>query len=372
MCVIILKPAGVEAPNYEIFHACWETNPDGFGYAVADGKSVTLSKGYMNSAAAWGAVHNIPTELSAILHFRIGTSGKNDGPTCHPYPVSNIDDELRATELEGLPMAVAHNGVIGKGQGLLNDTQLWVKHKLSTLHKEEGGFNLVTAQLILDLSAEAYSSRFSLLLASGEILRSGKWHEYLKTGLLFSNTSWEWSMYDRGYSSKRGSLGGYGKRPTAVDWWWGTEEEKPFDSTKSLNELVQEVAPDDGPTNIRTYDDDDDYNYRRDDGVEYEYENNYDYYEDLYASGFVPIDEDEYEVNLMDGITPPCPVCGGDVLPFNDSYQHICECPHCDAVFDGARGTLYIKNDIEHQLKRAAEKLKGDTTEWQQAAYVEK
>ena len=35
MCVAIYKPAGVECPSIDILKACWDSNPDGRGFYIA-------------------------------------------------------------------------------------------------------------------------------------------------------------------------------------------------------------------------------------------------------------------------------------------------------------------------------------------------
>lgn len=354
MCVIIIKPAGVEAPQYNVFKACWTANSDGFGYAVANGKDVSISKGYMNMASAWTVARNLPKEQAAILHFRIGTSGKNDGPTCHPYPVSTVESDLRQTEMHNLPMAIAHNGIIGKGAGLLNDTQVWIKNKLTTMC--EGEFSIDKVQLFLDMAADLYSSRFSLLLANGTIMRSGKWHEHGDSGLLFSNTSWLWEYesltsprrsrsYDYGYI-RRGSYGfGFDFDYTKKKWVYSKKDYEALGAVENFPDTCKSI-----------------------DGVEAEhddYAQTYDSDVYLYDNGFEPVSLDEYERNLSDGIIPPCPVCGSfSVEGYEYSSQQLCECVECGTVFNGATGEQYI---LTHELA-----AKEPEPVLCKAAYVEK
>ena len=45
MCIIINKPAGVTLSD-EIIGNCFDSNPDGAGFAFADNGTVVISKGY--------------------------------------------------------------------------------------------------------------------------------------------------------------------------------------------------------------------------------------------------------------------------------------------------------------------------------------
>lgn len=109
----------------------WEHNPDGCGYAYVNKKGkVVFRKGFMT-------LDSLLKELEAperfkntnfAIHFRIGTSGKNDGATCHPFPLSTNFGDLRKTEGE-TDSVLFHNGVLSKGgivSPLASDTQDFV------------------------------------------------------------------------------------------------------------------------------------------------------------------------------------------------------------------------------------------------------
>lgn len=215
MCVIIMKPAGVALPTRAIFEDCFDTNPDGFGMCWSDGKTVTLDKGYMDMDSAWFAMNKVATDHAAVFHFRISTGGLVDSGACHPYPVSADHRQLRQLYMQGLPYAVAHNGVIGKGGAVLNDTQLWIQHDLV---KCMG--NRYTTSIFLDAEAKDHSSRFVILYGDGTYHLAGEWTE--KDGLFFSNMLWDWDSWDWRPSRKRSPA-----RVTDEEWlnWYKTYEE---------------------------------------------------------------------------------------------------------------------------------------------------
>lgn len=128
MCVIAFSPKGKDIPSVEQLTSMWYTNPDGAGYAYVgkDGR-VVYRKGFMTLDSLLEELKNPERfkNTNFAVHFRIGTAGQNDAPTCHPFPVSTEFGRLRQTE--GVEDAVLfHNGVIGTG-GLVNplssDTQ---------------------------------------------------------------------------------------------------------------------------------------------------------------------------------------------------------------------------------------------------------
>lgn len=131
MCVIAFSPKGTDIPTEQQIKQMWEHNPDGAGYAYVSKKGkVIYRKGFMT-------LNELLKELEAperfkntnfAIHFRIGTSGKNDRVTCHPFPISNNFGELRKTEGE-TDSVLFHNGILSQGglaSPLASDTQDFV------------------------------------------------------------------------------------------------------------------------------------------------------------------------------------------------------------------------------------------------------
>lgn len=140
MCVIAFSPKGVDIPTKEQLKQMWEHNPDGAGYAYVSKKGkVVYKKGFMTLEA-------LTKELEAperfkntnfAIHFRIGTSGKNDAATCHPFPLSTNFGELRKEEGE-TDSVLFHNGVLSSGgiiSPLASDTQDFVVAMAPLLEK---------------------------------------------------------------------------------------------------------------------------------------------------------------------------------------------------------------------------------------------
>ena len=131
MCVIVFSPKGVAPPTDEQIKKMWEHNPDGAGYAyVGRGGKVVYRKGFMkleDLLKDLGDTERFKNTNFAI-HFRIGTSGKKDEKTCHPFPLSTNFGDLRKTS-GNVDSVLFHNGILSGG-GLANplssDTQDFV------------------------------------------------------------------------------------------------------------------------------------------------------------------------------------------------------------------------------------------------------
>lgn len=131
MCVIAFSPKGVDIPSEQQIKQMWQHNPDGAGYAYVSKKGkVVFRKGFMK-------LDDLLKDLEAperfkntnfAIHFRIGTSGKNDKATCHPFPISTTFGELRKAEGEE-DSVLFHNGILSNGglaSPLASDTQDFV------------------------------------------------------------------------------------------------------------------------------------------------------------------------------------------------------------------------------------------------------
>jgi predicted glutamine amidotransferase len=101
MCIIINKPAGVTLSD-EIIGNCFDSNPDGAGFAFADNGSIVISKGYFELDDLLGSLAPI-MDKHLVIHFRIATHGTVNEFNCHPWSV--------VTEA-GRQFAVAHNGIL--------------------------------------------------------------------------------------------------------------------------------------------------------------------------------------------------------------------------------------------------------------------
>lgn len=196
MCIIIIKEAGVDMPSNEILENCFDSNPDGAGYMFARAGQVHIRKGFMriNELQRALAKEKFTALDTVIIHFRITTSGGTKKENCHPFPLSGNEKEicnLRISAAHGM----AHNGIIGQGTKNLSDTMLFVRDIASHKTFLKGIFG--QEKNIIDF-IEYYTmgSRLVFLNGAGELVLFGTWLPDDKSGLIFSNGTFERTKYD--------------------------------------------------------------------------------------------------------------------------------------------------------------------------------
>ena len=140
MCVIIVKPYGVSLPS-DIIRRCWYKNPDGAGIAYADENSVQIEKGFMQLKEFENYLSAIDLdEKSAIIHFRISTSGGINPEMTHPFPLTDSLPLLKATSIQ-TPIAIVHNGIIPiYPERGLSDTATYISQILVPRYKKKPDF----------------------------------------------------------------------------------------------------------------------------------------------------------------------------------------------------------------------------------------
>ena len=199
MCVIAFSPKGTDIPSEQQIRQMWNHNPDGAGYAYVNKKGkVVYKKGFM-SLKELLAEFEVPERFkntNFAIHFRIGTSGKNDQATCHPFPVSNCFGDLRKTSGEA-DSVLFHNGILSKGgiaSPLASDTQDFVI-AMSPLFKK---FNKSKAR---DYFIEELieGSRLLVLYKNNAFKMFGKWEQDGDIWVSNLNYKHSYSWYGSGY-----------------------------------------------------------------------------------------------------------------------------------------------------------------------------
>lgn len=215
----------------------FKKNPDGAGFAWEEGDTVKYKKGFMN-------VDDLLEELGPLekwkdkniaIHFRIGTAGKNDKKTTHPFLISNNFGELR--KLQGEGPVLFHNGVISKLGGIIDplasDTQDFVAGVASKLLTRPNKPTKVTEAVIESIIG---TSRLLLMYGRGKIVKFGEWKE--KDGNLYSNLLWDYTPTKTTYSYSTNYYNGYYGSdrfdyyeaeyawPSEFHQWIGVPEEK--------------------------------------------------------------------------------------------------------------------------------------------------
>lgn len=219
MCIICLKPAGVDLPSDEEIKYMFQRNPHGAGFALQgdirkDGVfRVEYHKGFMNVddlIEALGPREKLK-DLTVAIHCRIKTSGETDKFTTHPFPISNQYADLRALDGEG--PVLFHNGVFTGLGGLADpkssDTQDYVIGIASRFMSNAKMPGKVAQGIIGQITG---SCRVLILYpkATFPMLRLGDWYEH--NGCWYSNMGYKqettvstsrYDYYHNTYSEKK-------------------------------------------------------------------------------------------------------------------------------------------------------------------------
>lgn len=203
MCIIVAKPAGIPMPSEQTLANCFYANSDGSGFMVANGKTVSIRKGYMKFDDFIEAVDDFGdlTDRSVVMHFRIKTHGDVQPSCCHPFPVSSDVDDLRALSFE-TRVAVAHNGIIDCMRSYTDkdtsDTMAYIMNVIAPIRRLSEDF--MNNDNALDVFDATVGSRLCFLDNSGDIVTVGDFIE--DGGVLYSNTSYLRKTYQyRSYES---------------------------------------------------------------------------------------------------------------------------------------------------------------------------
>lgn len=218
MCIIVAKPKGVKMPSNEIFRNCFINNDDGAGLMYANPKTgmIEIEKGFMTWSSFETRLEELKSkydnfeDMNFVAHFRIGTQGKNDEHTCHPFPISSKDKLLRKVRLT-TDMGFVHNGILSDysnrsydyktrtyttKQTLLSDTQLFIKHQLNSYKSLNRNFlkNKQVRDFIARYASEN-SSKFAFIDKGDNLYLFGSFTE--DEGVYYSNSSYNYSGYSR-------------------------------------------------------------------------------------------------------------------------------------------------------------------------------
>ena len=116
MCIAIAKKIHSKCPSLDTLHNCWESNPDGAGFAFNDAGRVVIKKGFMtwgDFKAAWlrySKRYDFDNR-GVLIHFRISTHGGTNPQNTHPFPVISDTGMMQKSECV-CDYAAIHNGVI--------------------------------------------------------------------------------------------------------------------------------------------------------------------------------------------------------------------------------------------------------------------
>lgn len=217
MCVIAIKPAGINMPAETTIDNMWYNNRDGAGLMYAANGTVHIEKGFMTLKALKAALSRLEesidvTNTPMVMHFRITTHGGTSAGNCHPFPITEKLPLLQMTKCK-TPLAVAHNGVIDitPSRKDISDTMEYIVSQLAPLYQLRKDFYKQAAGK--KLVYNAIKSKMVFLDNTGKIETVGDFIAG-EDGLLYSNTSYKaktvyhnWDLWEFGkewYESKYG------------------------------------------------------------------------------------------------------------------------------------------------------------------------
>lgn len=221
MCIICIKPEGKKLPKDKVIRTMFENNSNGAGFAYRRKKDeqVTIEKGYFDATEFIKELRKrVSVEHTAVIHFRLATSGAVDGGNCHPFPAVRDVELMRETSAV-VPVAVAHNGVFSMPDDkIYSDTMLWISSRLA----HDSIIKNLHHSAVQHLINDSLGTSKLAVLASGtkNVLMFGHWEHDKGTGLYYSNGGykqdkeqyWNWRKkvagemytpagYDSGYTT---------------------------------------------------------------------------------------------------------------------------------------------------------------------------
>ena len=183
MCIIVIKPKGVEFPSDGILEYCFRRNPHGAGIMLADQGKLMIHKGLMTEDEFFDVYRDLKERFPAspfILHFRWSTGGGIQPGLCHPFPIDNRKRVLMAKQPSNVKIAVAHNGIILDWSALndtVSDTLLYVKNVLHPEFQADPRFLFDPANR-KKIADEVNGSRLAFMTASGAMCTIGGFYKY--------------------------------------------------------------------------------------------------------------------------------------------------------------------------------------------------
>lgn len=209
MCVIVVKPSGIDMPSKETLENCFRRNSDGSGYMFVENNQVHIKKGYMTFNDFYENVMADYNRMGGkqncfVMHFRIGTQGSNSKELTHPYPVSKNLDELKMTE-SYTRIGMAHNGIISLTSRRdekvdRNDTMAYITDYISLFMKTEDDFkDEDKMKVVKNLLGSGNKLAF---LMKDHLYMVGEFTEDEDTKCFFSNMYWKPYKFSNNYYSR--------------------------------------------------------------------------------------------------------------------------------------------------------------------------
>lgn len=191
MCIICVSKKGIRQPNKNELKTMFSRNPDGAGYMVARNGKVEIHKGFMSFDEFMKNINgeNFTNDDVVIYHFRISTQGGVNREMCHPFPLSDNLETMKALDVN-CAVGIAHNGIIPMTctrNKEYSDTALFIAQYLNIFIRNERDLH---NDAVMDVLNECIRSKMAILDRHGYVALCGDFIEE-KSGLLFSNTTYK-------------------------------------------------------------------------------------------------------------------------------------------------------------------------------------
>lgn len=193
MCIIVAKEKGKKLPSKRILMNCFDYNSDGAGFMYVDNGKVVIDKGYMSFNSFYKRLKELKKKYNIenkalVMHFRIGTSGKGKENLTHPFPLSNIKNELNKQYTQS-DLGIAHNGIIKRYEyhKKLSDTQAFIKDFVYPISKLSQDF--YKRKDILKILEKECESKLCILDPNEKIYYIG---DFIKDNdIMYSNNTYK-------------------------------------------------------------------------------------------------------------------------------------------------------------------------------------
>lgn len=228
MCIIIMKPSGVEMPSIKTLKKCWKNNSDGCGISITNNNIIYSHKGFMTFESfndylqKVGGIYELK-DSAVMMHFRITSVGNTIPQQTHPFPIYRT---VTRENLESLSfnskLVFSHNGTMPITPNRdMSDTQTFAIDYLAQIYKVANDiFNTDTLLLIENI----IKSKLCILKANGDFRLIGNFIEH--DGVYYSNGTYEEFAYFNYSNTYQNS------------WLPTTDKSKKLKSIKNSLELI--------------------------------------------------------------------------------------------------------------------------------------
>lgn len=205
MCLAIYKPKDSEVPCDEYLRNGFLNNSDGAGFAVVQGDTVRIEKGFMTLQGFLDAFHkyNFTKDSELFIHFRYGTCGGKGPELTHPFPISDNVPTMKQLSCT-VHRALIHNGILGKGEKDISDTMVFIRDVIAPMK------TLLQEDSVKKALAGMISNSKIAMFDKGNVTLLGNWLNH--KGVYYSNSdysdkAWAKSSYRKYFRQKAYSKG---------------------------------------------------------------------------------------------------------------------------------------------------------------------